>query len=531
MHFKLLIVDPSKESRENIKNILASSSIGIEILGELDSGEIVFEYIKINMPDIILLDVGIPGAMGMELLKKIKEYYRYIVVIIMSETSSFSQAREAMKYEAFDFFVKPVESESFIENMLRAEKHLTEERKKEIELIELRSKLDKGIFQLKGQLLDTIQNKDTDRIDKDNGESKIDGGNLCTVVLIKIINFNIVMKNDFENDAELVKMGIREKIKTILDQAGLKLSEISFQQELLLLRCQDTEDTIYNDIYIAAQRIKMTIEENTDFRMNIGIGRACVDDLGSCVSYRQAIKALQNIQFIDCGGIIQIEEIKEQEVYVLPFDQEADLLAHLEKGYRDQAYLFIDNIFDEFEKKQIEISIIRDIIKELSFNIEKLVRQYDGLFQNLVQEDGFIFDIINNLSSLTELRQWLKDLIEKVTEFIYCRKKAGIPAIITQILEYMESHYFDCLNLGFIAEKFNISIAYLSRSFKNITGEKYIDHLNRIRMEKSAEKLINYRDLKVKDIAEMVGFENPYYFMKRFKQYFNCTPSEYRKKK
>jgi two-component system response regulator YesN len=291
----------------------------------------------------------------------------------------------------------------------------------------------------------------------------------------------------------------------------------------------NTEDTIYNEVYIAAQRIKISIEENTDFRLNIGIGKACADDLESCISYRQAIQALQNVQFIDCGGIIQIEEIKEQNVYVLPFDQEADLLSHLEKGYRDQAYLFIDNIFAEFEKKGTEINVIKDIIKELSFNIEKLVRQYDGLVQNLVQNDGFILDIIENLSSLQELKHWLKDLIEKVTEFIYCRKKAGIPAIITQIIDYIESHYFDCLNLGFIAEKFNISIAYLSRSFKSITGEKYIDYLNRIRMEKAAEKLLDYTDLKVKDIAEMVGFENPYYFMKRFKQYFHCTPTEYRK--
>lgn len=63
----------------------------------------------------------------------------------------------------------------------------------------------------------------------------------------------------------------------------------------------------------------------------------------------------------------------------------------------------------------------------------------------------------------------------------------------------------------------------------NITGEKYIDYLNRIRMEKAAEKLLDYSNLKVKDIAEMVGFENPYYYMKRFKQHFECTPSEYRK--
>jgi len=74
-----------------------------------------------------------------------------------------------------------------------------------------------------------------------------------------------------------------------------------------------------------------------------------------------------------------------------------------------------------------------------------------------------------------------------------------------------------------------ISIAYLSHSFKNITGEKYVDYLTRIRMKKAAEKLVDYAELKVTEIAEMVGFENPFYFMKRFKQFFDCTPSEYRK--
>jgi two-component system response regulator YesN len=263
--------------------------------------------------------------------------------------------------------------------------------------------------------------------------------------------------------------------------------------------------------------------------LNIGIGNAYPETVETFQSYRQAIHALQHVQFIECDGIIQIEEIKEHETYVLPFDKENDLLSHLEKGYREQAYLFIENIFHEFEKEHIELNAIKEVIAELSYSIDKLVRKYDGLVQNLIQDNKLLFDTIEEIETHGELKEWLKELVEKVTEYIYCRKKVGIPAIISQIIEYMESHYFDCLSLGIIAEKFNISIAYLSRSFKNITGEKYVDFLNRIRMERAAEKLLDYSILKVKDVAEMVGFENPYYFMKRFKQYFDCTPSEYRK--
>jgi len=525
MHFKLLVVDPDIKSRDLIKEILESQQDpGIDVLGELETGEIVFEYIKINMPDIVLLDIGMPGIDGIEILKRIKEYYKYIVVIIISEHTSFSYARDALKYDAFDFLVKPLDKNSFLESILRAKDHLIEERKRETELIELRSKLDKGLIQLKDQLLDSIKQQD-------QSEENRRGRELCTVILIKIINFNIVMKNNFDNDADLVKNRIREKVISILSRSGVAFNEASFHNELLILKCLNTDSSIYSQVYTSARKIKISIEEYTNFRLNIGIGNAYPETIDTFHSYRQAIRALQHVQFIDCGGIIQIEEIKEHDTYVLPFDKENDLLSHLEKGYREQAYLFIDNIFKEFKNEHIQIEDIKEIIKELSYSIDKLVRKYDGLVQSLVQGNKLLFDIIEEINTLGDLKQWLKDLIEKVTEYIYCRKKAGIPAIISQITEYIETHYFDCLNLGFIAEKFNISIAYLSRSFKNITGEKYVDYLNKIRMEKAAEKLLDYSNLKIKDVAEMVGFENPYYFMKRFKQHYDCTPSEYRSKK
>jgi len=83
--------------------------------------------------------------------------------------------------------------------------------------------------------------------------------------------------------------------------------------------------------------------------------------------------------------------------------------------------------------------------------------------------------------------------------------------------------------LNCISEQFFINPAYLSRIFKNEIGQNFNDFLSKIRMD-AAAKLLGQEDLKMSNISEMIGYENVNYFLKKFKEYFNCTPTEFRKK-
>ena len=118
------------------------------------------------------------------------------------------------------------------------------------------------------------------------------------------------MKDFFDNDAELVKNRIRQKVINLLSQDLITFSEANFHNELLILKCLDTNSSIYNRVYSCARKIKQSIEEFTDFRLNIGIGNAYPEAVDTFQSYRQAIRALQHVQFIDCD--VNLYSSKEQ---------------------------------------------------------------------------------------------------------------------------------------------------------------------------------------------------------------------------
>jgi len=69
---------------------------------------------------------------------------------------------------------------------------------------------------------------------------------------------------------------------------------------------------------------------------------------------------------------------------------------------------------------------------------------------------------------------------------------------------------------------------YVSRLFKEKTGENFSDYLVKVRMEK-ALKLLEEPRYKVYEVGYEIGYKSTKYFYKLFKQYYGCTPTEYRK--
>jgi len=69
-----------------------------------------------------------------------------------------------------------------------------------------------------------------------------------------------------------------------------------------------------------------------------------------------------------------------------------------------------------------------------------------------------------------------------------------------------------------------LSPVYISKIFKEETGESPINHLIRIRLTK-AQEMLNTGDVPIKVIARNVGYEDAYYFSKLYKKYYGIPPS------
>ncbi|WNR43570.1 AraC family transcriptional regulator [Paenibacillus roseipurpureus] len=98
---------------------------------------------------------------------------------------------------------------------------------------------------------------------------------------------------------------------------------------------------------------------------------------------------------------------------------------------------------------------------------------------------------------------------------------------ISTIVRHINAHFAETVRLEELAEQFEISPAYLSRMFKEITGFSLVEYVNLVRVQE-AQRLLATTRLKVIVIAEQVGFGSLVQFGRVFRQMAKVTPLRYR---
>ena len=104
MQYSIYIVDDEQTIREGITMAL-EADYQVEAFSE---AETAIDAIKANPPDLILLDIGLPGMDGIEALQEIKRAYPEILVIMITAYEDIKTVISAMKLGAYDYVVKPI---------------------------------------------------------------------------------------------------------------------------------------------------------------------------------------------------------------------------------------------------------------------------------------------------------------------------------------------------------------------------------------------------------------------------------------
>lgn len=100
----ILIVDDEKDIRELLEGFF--SSLGYKTLTAGDLNQTVF-VLNREDPDIVFLDIVLPGINGLEILQLLKKVKESIIVVMMSGYATESKAKSALQIGAFDYLSKP----------------------------------------------------------------------------------------------------------------------------------------------------------------------------------------------------------------------------------------------------------------------------------------------------------------------------------------------------------------------------------------------------------------------------------------
>lgn len=133
--YNILAVDDDKSISTLVKSILSLEK-QYEVTTAIN-GEACLKYIREQLPDLILMDIQMPGIDGIETLKRVKEFDPRIPVVMMSGHGTIERAVRSMKLGAYDFITKPIDRDRLLITVKNA--LMTSSLKREVD--ELKSEL------------------------------------------------------------------------------------------------------------------------------------------------------------------------------------------------------------------------------------------------------------------------------------------------------------------------------------------------------------------------------------------------------
>lgn len=184
--------------------------------------------------------------------------------------------------------------------------------------------------------------------------------------------------------------------------------------------------------------------------------------------------------------------------------------------FSDISHIFLFKSLFEDETAGNDIRLLGAENAEIEELYEKMYQEYQS----------------KNYGYIEILRAYLVELLVKI--FRVCKNRETDSyserkrAIFDSVIRFMKSHYTQDIKLEELAAMAFLSRNYFCKTFKECTGMKVLEYIQKLRMEEAC-RLLREKDWKVIEIAENVGYKDLKFFTKMFKKVTGKTPSEYRK--
>ncbi len=141
-NIRILLVDDEADFRSAIARRLSKRGISAEQAG---TGQECLDILKNIRPDVIVSDVKMPGMDGLELLRRIREDYPNIEVILLTGHASPQDGVEGIKSGAFDYLTKPLEIEQLVSKITQAYEKIQRQEEKKREAV-LRDRMEQQMI-------------------------------------------------------------------------------------------------------------------------------------------------------------------------------------------------------------------------------------------------------------------------------------------------------------------------------------------------------------------------------------------------
>lgn len=242
-------------------------------------------------------------------------------------------------------------------------------------------------------------------------------------------------------------------------------------------------------------------------------------------SYQNALDLIQQRKLGE--GVQIITEWTPQLALMIPSpSEESEFTANLHAGSDTVTIPLVERLLDQLAKADVLARQFQDFSKDIVNKTMKIMYAQNISIQAF-SDRGSPYDQLVMCHTLEQYKDFFRWFLTRSTTAIK-EKKSDTDVMTKFVMEYVESNFGADLSLDAISAKLGITGPYLSTYFKEKTGTNFSDYIFTVRMNKSIEMLRD-TDLKIQEIASLVGYFTAASFNRVFKRHTGVTPSEFRR--
>lgn len=276
------------------------------------------------------------------------------------------------------------------------------------------------------------------------------------------------------------------------------------------------------------------VAQNLKFTISVYIGTEANDEEEISQSYQDAVQAGQYRMLHGYNKVYYAKETKT----ILQGDLYPHLQAvrHVVKLIRSADPAWepgYDELFARMKAEELSREKVQQIIHYLLYALDKEMNELpeDLIAGWAAHLSSDALEPILSKELLLDMQQALKVRIDSLLNPIQQWQQDHVDhhQLIDQVKQHLETNYSNPdLSLSYLSEQFGLPSRVVSKLFKSITGERFVDYLMQLRMSQ-AKRLLTETDEPVQAISEKVGYLQVISFIRTFKKCEGVTPGEYRK--
>jgi len=522
---KVVITDDEIQIRKGLKMKVDWEEEGFHIVGEASNGKETLELLNRMDVDIVITDVRMPIMDGIEFVKQCNQYFPHVKVIVLSGYSDFEYVRSSLVEGVKDYLLKPVAPDEIVDALKRIRSEVEEEQKRQLETKRMTQLVHNQLEEMKQQfILYLVKDEWSDLKVAHDRLQQLQLGEFATEN-VRVQFFTVEMRT---KDANLLKE-LWVPFTMVCKELAQKYKSTYYFYDTSYSNMLHFIHLVENDkgeqTAVIVKEVQKYVKTYLKIETVIGIGKVVTGLREFKTGYISALLSWSQSQLGSHSQVI--DGTVNKELFEFPSDVEKRLVNSIENVSIHDFQLNLNGILCETNK--ISMMSVSFAANRVLFLLSSLAAKYNldtteshQLLWNCQQSIWKLNaykKVVDQLIELAEL------IIEKVRE---ARYSSNGSTIVENVRIFLDKHYASEISLKILSDQFHINSAYLSELFKFHVGQNFSDYLINLRME-NAKVFLKDRQLKIIDVAYLVGFSNSGYFSTVFKKYVGKTPAEFRK--